>query len=421
MARSRLVGALAESDPQEAQAGRAPTLDDPRDTGGDAILGAALDGLRRAAEEVEVERSVAETLQRSLLREKLPDVAGLRIAAHYEPGSTEARIGGDWYDAVPLRDGRVAMVIGDVVGRGIKAAARMAHLQSAVRAYALEGLRPALILERMNSFVYELGTAGTATLLIAIIDPDSETTTLASAGHPPPLVLLPGGESSFAEGPPGTPLGAFGLPSYEESVVPTPVGSTLVMYTDGLVERPDQTLDVGLARLNQAVAGLPSDPEDACHKMLEEMIGDDPTRDDVAVIVTTLLMPEPTLDLSIPAEPRSLAGVRRELARWLQSQGATDALSFELLVATGEAAANAIAHAYPPGEAHFAVRAKRDGDAVVVEVGDYGQWRPPRHGSVGRGLVLMEELTDGVDIERGALGTTVRLRKVIAQGNQGAA
>lgn len=409
---------MSEGDPQQAEAQSAPTLGDPADTAGDPILGAALDGLRRAAEEVEVERSVAETLQRSLLREKLPDVAGLSIAARYEPGSTEARVGGDWYDAVPLRDGRVAIVIGDVVGQGIRAAARMAHLQSAVRAYALEGLRPALILERMNAFVYELESAGTATLMIAIIDPDSETTTLASAGHPPPLIIEADGETGFAEGPPGTPLGAFGLPSYEESIVATPAGSTIVMYTDGLVERPDQTLDVGLARLDQAVVGLPADPEQACHRLLDELIGDGAPRDDVALIITSLRSPEVSLDLSVPAEPRSLAGIRRELARWLQAQGAVDAVSFELLVATGEAAANAIAHAYPPGEAHFAVRAHRDGNSVVVEVNDYGQWRPPRHGSGGRGLTLMEELTDSLDIDRGLLGTTVSLRKFIAQQDQ---
>jgi hypothetical protein len=157
----------------------------PAATGGDAILGAALEGLRRAAEEVEVERSTAETLQRSVLRETLPEVAGLRLAARYLPGSAEARIGGDWYDVIQLRDGKVALVIGDVVGRGIAAAARMAHLQSAVRAYALEGLRPSMVLDRMNGFAQELEGRGTATLLFAVIDADGETMRMASAGHPP--------------------------------------------------------------------------------------------------------------------------------------------------------------------------------------------------------------------------------------------
>src|SRR5919109_2979710 len=173
---------------------------------GDPILGATIDALKRAAHGVEIERRVAETLQRSLLP-RLPVVPGLRLAARYRPGSAETRIGGDWYDAIPLRGGNVAIAIGDVVGRGVKAAARMAHLQSALRAYALEGLRPALILERMNSFVLEGEQGGMVTLLYAVVDPDAHTLQVASAGHPPPMVLDPGGRPTFAEAPPGSPLG----------------------------------------------------------------------------------------------------------------------------------------------------------------------------------------------------------------------
>jgi serine phosphatase RsbU (regulator of sigma subunit) len=237
--------------------------------GGDAILGAALEGLRRAAEEVEVERSTAETLQRSLLRERLPEIPGIRLAARYLPGSAEARIGGDWYDAVPLRDGRVALVMGDVVGRGIEAAARMAHLQSAVRAYALEGLRPSLVLERMNAFVMELEGRCTATLLFAVVDPDAETIRLASAGHPPPLLIDAAGHGSFAEGPPGNPLGAFPFPSYEESVVAMPAGSAAILYTDGLAEAPGQSLDTGMAALLEAAGSLSDEPEEVARALLD--------------------------------------------------------------------------------------------------------------------------------------------------------
>ena len=133
-------------------------------------------------------------------------------------------------------------MIGDVVGRGIEAAARMAHLQSAVRAYALEGLRPSLILERMNGFVQELESRGTATLLLALVDPDAETVRLASAAHPPPLIVDPDGNTAYAEGPAGNPLGASLYPSYDETVLAMPTGSALVLYTDGIVERPDQAL-----------------------------------------------------------------------------------------------------------------------------------------------------------------------------------
>lgn len=380
---------------------------------GDAILGAALEGLRRAAEEVEVERSVAETLQRSLLRERLPDVAGLRLAAHYQPGSSEARIGGDWYDAIPLRDGRLALAMGDVVGRGVEAAARMAHLQSAVRAYALEGLRPALVLDRMNSFAHELEGGGTATLLLAVIDAEAESMRVASAGHPPPVVVRAGGEATLAEGPSGNPLGAFGLPAYEESVIPLAAGSTVVLYTDGLVESPERPLDQGLAALCAASAKLPEDPEEACTHLLHELLGGPVASDDVAMLVIRVEAPPQTLSLTIPADPRSLAGVRRALGRWLRAAGVSDGDAFEILVACGEAASNAIAHAYPPGEAHFTLRSHFEDGEAVIEVGDFGRWRAPRDGSSGRGLTLMEELTDHLDIERGKSGTLVTMRRRI--------
>lgn len=401
-----------------AERGWRPDEDDPlgdgappSDPGGDAILGAALEGLRRAAEEVEVERSTAETLQRSLLRERLPDVPGLRLAARYLPGSAEARIGGDWYDAIPLRDGRVALVIGDVVGRGIEAAARMAHLQSAVRAYALEGLRPSLILERMNGFVQELEGRGTATLMLALVDPDAETVRLASAAHPPPMIVNGEGSAHFAEGPAGPPLGASLFPSYEETVIAMPSGASLILYTDGMVERPDRPLDAGMDQLGEAGKTLPTEPDEACRALLDRLLSDGLAHDDVALLIARLDAPPVTLDLVVPADPASLVGVRRELGRWLRASGISDAEAYELQVACGEACSNAIAHAYPPGDAHFAVRAERENDEVLIEVGDFGAWRPPRGGSGGRGLALIEQLTDSLDIDRGIAGTTVRMRR----------
>lgn len=402
---------VADRDTEETAALQRRESPDPPE-GGDAILGAALEGLRRAAEEVEVERSVAETLQRSLLRERLPELPGLRLAAHYQPGSSEARVGGDWYDAIPLRDGRLALAIGDVVGRGVQAAARMAHLQSAVRAYALEGLDPVMVLGRMNSFVHELEGHGTATLLYVVVDLESETMRIASAGHPPPLLIDPGGGTSFAIASPGNPLGAVGLPFYEESVIALPIGSTLVLYTDGLVERPDRQLDAGLEEL-RVVAGadLPSDPARICGDLLAGLLEGGVARDDVAMLVTRIEPSPDVLSVTAPAAARSLAPVRGALGRWLRVNDVPDDVAFEIAVAVGEAAANAIAHAYPPGEAHFKLRARREGESVVVEVIDYGAWRPPRGGSRGRGLLLIDELTDTMDITRSNTGTTVTMTR----------
>lgn len=382
----------------------------PATSGGDAILGAALEGLRRAAEEVEVERSTAETLQRSVLRENLPELAGLRLAARYLPGSAEARIGGDWYDVIPLRDGRVALVIGDVVGRGIAAAARMAHLQSAVRAYALEGLRPSLVLDRMNGFALELEGRGTATMLFAVIDAESETMRMASAGHPPPL-MIENGEAAYIEGPSGNPLGAFAFPNYEESVISLRPGATILLYTDGLVEVPGELIDAGMERLREQSAALSDDPDELCQSLLQELLSRSVQHDDVALLAAHLDAPPQVLELTMPADPSSLVSVRQTLNRWMRSKAVPDADAYEVLVACGEACANAIAHAYPVGDARFNVRAAKEGDELVIEVRDFGEWREPRPGRGGRGLALIEKLTDQMEIDRGRAGTTVRLRR----------
>lgn len=384
--------------------------------GSDPILGAALEGLRRAAEEVEVERSTAETLQRSLLRERLPEMPGLRLAARYLPGSGEARIGGDWYDAVALRDGRVALVIGDVVGRGIQAAAQMAHLQSAVRAYALEGLRPSLVLERMNGFVHELEGRGTATLLLAIVDPDVETVRIASAGHPPPLIVHADGTTALAEGPAGSPLGAALFPTYDETVAALPAGSTLALYTDGLVERADRPLSAGLDELLALGRDLPHQPDEVAHSLIQGLLPGGVAQDDVAILVACLDAPPAVLELVVPADPGALAGVRRALGRWLRAAGVPDADAYEIQVACGEACANAIAHAYPPGDAHFSVRASLEPDALMIEVADYGSWQQPRSAAGGRGLALIDQLTDSMEIDRGAAGTTVRMWRARGAG-----
>ena len=387
--------------------------------GGDAIIGAALEGLRRAAHEVEVERSVTATLQHSLLRERLPEIPGLTVAARYLPGSAEAEIGGDWYDVVPLRDGKAGVVIGDVVGRGIAAAARMAHLQSAVRAYALEGLRPSVVLERTDAFAQELERRGMASLLYAVIDPEAGTLRFASAGHPPPLILTRSGEAIFAEGRPGSPLGTVTFPSYEESVVGLEPGSVVLLYTDGLVERPTMPLTGGLQAMAEAAAGT-TDPRELCralpgrvHDVLEGR-----SADDIALLAIRL---EPVagdhLELSLAAESRSLATLRRVLGRWLKTAGAGETEIYETLVAVGEACANAIAHAYPAGEASFEIEASRTGPQLEITVRDFGSWRPARGEERRRGLTLMEELMDEVRIDKGSGGTTVKLRRAMRNGS----
>jgi anti-sigma regulatory factor (Ser/Thr protein kinase) len=393
---------------EQAPGGRPPA--------GDAIIGATLEGLRRAAEEVEHVAAVAETLQRSLLPERLPELPGLAISARYVAGSTDAQVGGDWYDVIALRDGQAGIAIGDVVGHGLDAAARMARLQNALRAYALEGLRPSLVLERMNGFAREVSGGPMATLLYGVVDPEEGKLRLATAGHPPVLVIAPDGDAYFAEGPAGSPLGVVPFPSYEEATIPIEPGSTVLLYTDGLVERPEASLDEGLEWLRAFAAGIPSHPDELCGALLRARFADVAPRDDVALLAVRF---EPVqidrIEMTLRAEPESLAQMRRALGRWLRAAGAADAETYEVLVATGEACANAIAHAYPPGEASYVVEGRRHDGAVEIRVRDFGSWRAPRSGSQGRGIGLIEQLMDEVEIDRGPAGTIVRMRRAVGQ------
>ena len=403
------AGAPADPESPASGEGWAGRAGEPGE--GDAILGATLEALKRAAQGVEIERQVAETLQRSLLP-RLPVVPGLRLAARYRPGSAETRIGGDWYDAIALRGGKVGIAIGDVVGRGVEAAARMAHLQSALRAYALEALRPAVVLERMNSFVLEGEQGGMVTLLYAIVDPDGQTVQVASAGHPPPLVLDPDGEPTFVEAPAGSPLGVTRYASYEESITTLDPWSTVLLYTDGLVEGPELPLGQGLDGLRMSLEGGPREPEALCHAVLGSLDARAGFRDDLALLALQLTPPGKTLALALPARPASLASMRRAMAQWLRLAGAGEDEVYEMLVACGEACANTVAHAHPAlSDSSFEVRAGREGPEIEITVSDTGRWRPPGEQGRGRGLAVMRELMDDVEIEPSEHGTTVKLRR----------
>ncbi len=230
------------------------------------------------------------------------------MSARYVAGSADAQVGGDWYDVIALRDGHAGIAIGDVVGHGLDAAARMARLQNALRAYALEGLRPSLVLERMNGFAREVSGGPMATLLYGVIDPEEGRLRLATAGHPPVLVIGPGGDAYFAEGPAGSPLGVIPFPTYEESTIPLEPGSTVLLYTDGLVERPESPLDEGLEWLRGLAAGVPAHPDELCGALLQTRFRDAPPRDDVALLAVRL---EPVLGRAHRPHPARGARVAR--------------------------------------------------------------------------------------------------------------
>jgi serine phosphatase RsbU (regulator of sigma subunit)/anti-sigma regulatory factor (Ser/Thr protein kinase) len=383
--------------------------------GGDALIGATLQGLRLAAADVEHGARIAEAFQLSLLPDRLPEIAGLASSARYLAGPTDAQVGGDWYDVIELRDGLAGIAIGDVVGSGLDAAARMARLQNALRVYAVDGLRPSVALERLNAFAREAAGGPMATVLYGVVDPERGRMHLASAGHPPPLVIGPQGDAWFAEGPAGCPLGVVRFPIYEDSTIPVEPGATIFLYTDGLIERAGVSLDEGLEWLRSFAAGLSGDLDDLCTTLLRTSFHEASQADDVALLAVRLESVElERMEVSLAAEPESLIRMRRVLGRWLRVVGADDATTYELLVACGEACANAVAHAYPAGEASpYVLKARRRDGAVELEVRDFGRWRAPRVTSKGRGLRLISRLVDELDIDRSASGTAVRMRRMV--------
>jgi serine phosphatase RsbU (regulator of sigma subunit) len=229
------------------------------------------------------QRSVAETLQRAILPDQAPAIPGMQIAVRYLPGVSGTEVGGDWYDVVPLGGGRFVFVVGDVSGRGVRAAAMMASLHYASRAYALEGHPPAVILDQLTRTMDIAEDGHFATVLCGLVDVSTHEVALASAGHLPPLVC--GGDgASLVQAKPGSPIGISGGAAFEPTLLTTAARGTLIAYTDGLVERRGETLDTGLKRLLQtATDRCGSSLDDLLTSLVSELTGDSPT-DDIALI-----------------------------------------------------------------------------------------------------------------------------------------
>lgn len=360
----------------------------------------------------EREVATAEALQRSLLPDQLPVLKDADLATRYVPAGVGLKVGGDWYDAVPLRDGRVMLVIGDVVGHGVRAAASMGKLRNVSQYSALDGLAPAEVLQRLNGYFCALADADMATMLVAEYDPGRQRLRYASAGHPPAVLRMPDGTVEMLEGGRSMPLCASDQAQFHEAECDLPAGSMLVLYTDGLIERRGESLDIGLDRLVAALRSAPTGVEDVADALLRDFLADDAPADDVALLCVGVRGPEPTLRLRLPATARQLSPMRRAAAEWLDRVGASEEEVHEITVAVNEAAANAIEHAYGLFDADFVVEADSSGSDVEFVVRDFGQWRTRRGtGDRGRGLDLARGLMDSVDVQPGSDGTVVRLRR----------
>ncbi len=376
-------------------------------------------------------------LQRSLLPPGDPEAAGLDIACRYLPGNTATEVGGDWFDVIELPGHRTALVVGDVMGRGLRAAVAMGELRTAVRTLALLDLEPAEVLSALDEIARGLGSpSGTqqasrvahksreadlsevylATCVYAVYDPVTRRCAFANAGHLPPVLVEPGEEALLLDVPPGMPLGVGGEP-FEEVEVELPEGSLLALYTDGLVESRDHPLDEGLRAFRQALTDPVHPLEDVCDHVLNTLN----TRhgeDDIALLMARIqgLPADAVGDWQLPREPRSV-GRARELARGQLLSWDLDPLvdTVELLVS--ELVTNALRY----GEGEIRLRLLRD-RTLVCEVWDAGLVQPRRRRARdtdegGRGLQLVGLLSAAWGSRRTPRGKTVWFELALPDGD----
>ncbi|MCX5406202.1 serine/threonine-protein phosphatase [Streptomyces sp. NBC_00335] len=342
------------------------------------------------------QREAAVTLQRSLLPQELEQPDDLRVAATYQPGGTEAAVGGDWYDVITLGAGRTALVIGDVMGRGVRAAAVMGQLRTAVRAYARLDLPPHEVLQLLDGLAAEIDASQIATCVYAVHDPNEGLLAYASAGHLPILVRDEDGTVRRAADPTGPPLGTGGWLHTSGTIALGP-GSTAVLYTDGLVERRGEDIDEGVAALERAFSGAQGSPAVICDRLMRALGVDADHDDDVAVMVLQQpartgadaeLFHNAALELlgGIEAAPRARAFAQGVLASWRFPVELCDLG----VLAASELVANSLQHGTPP----MRLRLRRTDRRLIIEVTDGDDHLPRRRRAepadeTGRGISIV--------------------------------
>ncbi|MFC5723958.1 SpoIIE family protein phosphatase [Streptomyces gamaensis] len=347
------------------------------------------------------EHTMAVALQHSLLPHELPEQTALDIAYRYLPA--QAGVGGDWFDVIPLSGARVALVVGDVVGHGLHAAATMGRLRTAVQNFSALDLPPDELLSHLDELVTRIDqeAAGLpedaavvgASCLYAIYDPTTGTCALARAGHPLPALVHPDGTVEFPELPAGPPLGLGGLP-FEAKELRLPEGSSLVFYTDGLIESREHDIDTGLRRLEASLAHPGRTPDQTCEAVIDALLPDRQV-DDIALLVarTRILPADRIAEWELESDPAAVAGARADVTRQLEQWGLVEAV-FTTELILSELITNAIRYASAP----IRVRLLRD-RTLICEVSDCSSTAPHlRYAATldegGRGLFLVAQLAE---------------------------
>ncbi|ANP51176.1 PAS domain S-box-containing protein [Streptomyces griseochromogenes] len=362
------------------------------------------------------ERETALALQRSLLPRTLPRTAALEASSRYLPAA-RAGVGGDWFDVIPLSGMRVAMVVGDVVGHGVQASATMGRLRTAVRTLADIDLAPDELLTHLDDLVVRLsqesggdgnpGEVG-ATCLYAVYDPVSRRCALARAGHPPPVLLEPGGEPRHLELPAGPPLGLGGLP-FESAEVELPEGTVLALYTDGLMMSRDPSGGAARALLFQALGAYADTLDETCDHVLHTLLPPAGAADDVALLLarTRGLPASQVATWDIPADPALVAPIRKQVGDQLERWSLIE-IAFTAELVVSELVTNAIRYGAHP----IRLRLIHDAATLIVEVSDTSHTAPHlRRAKIfdegGRGLLLVAQLTQRWGSRHTAEGKTI--------------
>ena len=380
-------------------------------------------------------RGIVAELQEALLPTALPVLPRARIAARYLVAGQEQAAGGDWFDAIPLDGGAVALVVGDVVGHGLSASAAMGQLRAVLAELLAAEDDLGRVLRRTDAFAARMPSLRAATLVLVVLDPAAGTLRYTTCGHPPPLVIGVDGKARYLKGTGTGPLGTGSPPVLASSALAP--GELVLLYSDGLVERPDQTIAEGMAELavvaTDAAANRDADPgaaERVCQLSVEVLTRTGHTDDITALAAQWLADPVHPLRLALPSVRSSLTTARDSFADWLSRLDATADDADALHLAMVEMVTNAIEHAYPreaPGIIELDASLGSDG-SVTCLITDHGTWRPPDPADAdrGHGLMVAGHVVDKLLVSHPvAGGTTVTLRHrlrrpaVLASGHQG--
>ena len=385
-------------------------------------------GTKVAEDGYDAGREGVAELQRALLPTALPVLPQVRIAARYLVAGHDQAAGGDWFDAIPLGGGRVALVVGDVVGHGLEASAAMGQIRAVLGELLAAEPDLARVLERADAYAARTPALRAATLTLAVFDPADGTLRYTTCGHPPPLVIGTGGTVRFLAGTGTGPLGTGSAPHL--AVGTFAPGELMLLYSDGLIERPHRTIDQGMAELAKVAAdaaanrtltaGAAPTAAERVSQLTVELLTRTGYADDVtALAVERVAVPVRALHLELPSVRASLSVARAAFTDWLNRLGATAEDTEALHLAMVEVVTNAIEHAYPPGQPGIVAldATLADDGNVECRITDHGNWRPPDASDAdrGHGLMVAGHVVDTLLVSHppgpeGSRGTVVSLR-----------